>query len=146
VIATAAPGDQAFLVELGVDQPIGYTRANVADELTGVDVVLNLVGGAVGVASLPVLRDGGLLISVPSAADIEPLRAAAAGRVRVTGILVGPDRTSMDAIAALASASKLRQRIARTLPLEQAAYAHELGESGRAGGKMILIPDGADDG
>jgi NADPH:quinone reductase-like Zn-dependent oxidoreductase len=146
VIGTAAPGDQAFLAELGVDQPIDYTRTNVAGEVPDVDVVLDLVGGPVGVASLPVLRDGGLLISVPSAADVEPLRAAAAGRVRVTGILVEPDRTSMDAIAALASAGKLRQRIGRTLPLGQAAYAHELGESGRAGGKMILIPADADEG
>jgi Zinc-binding dehydrogenase len=39
----------------------------------------------------------------------------------------------MDALAALASAGKLQQRIARTLPLDQAAQAHELGESGRAG-------------
>jgi NADPH:quinone reductase-like Zn-dependent oxidoreductase len=83
---------------------------------------------------------------VPSAADLEPLRAAAAGRVRVTGILVEPDRTGMDALAALAAAGKLRQRIARMLPLDQAGQAHELGESGRAGGKMVLIPDGADDG
>jgi NADPH:quinone reductase-like Zn-dependent oxidoreductase len=37
----------------------------------------------------------------------------------------------MDALAALASAGKLRQRIAQTLPLDQAAQAHELGESGR---------------
>jgi len=143
VIGTAGPGDQAFLAELGVDQPIDYTRANVAAEVDAVDVVLDLVGGAVGIASLPVLRDGGLLISVPSAADIQPLRAAAAGRVRVTGILVEPDRTGMDALARLASAGKLRQRIAGKFPLDQAAHAHELGESGRAGGKMILIPEGA---
>jgi NADPH:quinone reductase-like Zn-dependent oxidoreductase len=52
-------------------------------------------------------------------------------RVRVTGILVEPDHTGMDAIAALASASKLRQRIARTLPLDHAAQAHELGGAGR---------------
>jgi NADPH:quinone reductase-like Zn-dependent oxidoreductase len=52
----------------------------------------------------------------------------------------------MDAMAALASAGKLRQRIARTMPLDQAARAHELGESGRAGGKMILLPGGADHG
>jgi len=146
VIGTAGTRDQAFLAELGVDQPIDYTTTNVADEVTGVDVVLDLVGGKVGVASLPVLRDGGLLISVPSASDLGPLRAAAAGRVRVTGILVEPDRTSMDAMAELASAGKLRQRIARTLPLDQAAQAHELGESGRAGGKMILLPGGADHG
>jgi len=146
VIGTAGTRDQAFLAELGVDQPIDYTTTNVAAEVTGVDVVLDLVGGKVGLASVPMLRDGGLLISVPSAADLGPLRAAAAGRVRVTGILVEPDRTSMDAMAALASAGKLRQRIARTLPLDQAAQAHELGESGRAGGKMILLPGGADHG
>ncbi len=144
VVGTAGPADQAFLAELGVDEPIDYTTANVADEVADIDVVLDLVGGAVGMASLPVLRDGGLLISVPSAADIEPLRAAAAGRVRVTGILVEPDRTGMDALAALASAGGLRQRVAGTLPLDQAAQAHELGESGRAGGKLILIPGGTD--
>ncbi len=141
VVGTAGPGDQGFLAELGVDQPIDYTRTNVADEVTGIDVVLDLVGGAAGLASLPVLRDGGLLISVPNAADLPPLRAAAAGRVRVTGILVEPDRTGMDALAALAAAGTLRQRIARTLPLDEAAHAHELGETGRAGGKMVLIPD-----
>jgi NADPH:quinone reductase-like Zn-dependent oxidoreductase len=146
VIGTAGPGDQAFLTELGVDQLIDYTRTNVAGEVTDIDVVLDLVGGAVGVASVPVLRDGGLLISVPIAIDLEPLRAAAAGRVHVTGILVEPDRTGMDAIAALASAGKLRQRIARTLPLDQAACAHEPGESGRASGKMILVAVGADRG
>jgi NADPH:quinone reductase-like Zn-dependent oxidoreductase len=146
VIGTAGPGDQAFLAELGVDQPIDYTTTNLADEVADADVVLDLVGGAVGRSSLPVLRDGGLLISVPSATGVQPLRDAAAGRVRVTGILVEPDRTGMDALAALASAGKLRQRIARTLPLDQAAQAHELGESGGAGGKMILIPGDADDG
>jgi NADPH:quinone reductase-like Zn-dependent oxidoreductase len=143
VIGTAGPGDQAFLAELGVDQPIDYTSTNVAAEVAGVDVVLDLVGGAVGISSLSVLRDGGLLISVPSSADLQPLRAAAAGRVRVTGILVEPDRTGMDALASLAAAGRLRQRIARTLPLDQAAQAHELGESGHAGGKMILMPGGA---
>jgi NADPH:quinone reductase-like Zn-dependent oxidoreductase len=143
VIGTAGPDDQAFLAELGVDQPIDYTKTNVADNVTDVDVVLDLVGGAVGVASVRVLRDGGLLISVPSAADLEPLRVAAAGRARVTGILVEPDRTGMDAIAALASAGTLRQRIAGMLPLDQAPRAHELGESGHAGGKMILIPEDA---
>lgn len=77
---------------------------------------------------------------------LPPLRAAAAGRVRVTGILVEPDRTGIDTLAALAAAGKLRQRIASTLPLDQAAHAHELAKSGRAGGKMILIPHHSDDG
>jgi len=141
VIGTGGPDDQAFLTELGVDEPIDYTKADFADEVTNVDVVLDLVGGPVSMASLPVLRDGGLLITVPSSTDIEPLRTTAAGRVRVTGILVEPDRTGMDAIAAFAAEGRLHQRIARTFPLDQAAYAHQLGESGHVGGKMILAPE-----
>jgi NADPH:quinone reductase-like Zn-dependent oxidoreductase len=60
---------------VGVDQPIDYTSTNVV-EVPAVDVILDLVGGAVAMASVPVLRDGGLLISVPSAADLQSLRAA----------------------------------------------------------------------
>jgi NADPH:quinone reductase-like Zn-dependent oxidoreductase len=141
VIGTAGPSDQELLAGLGVDQPIDYTSQDVADETGGgVDVVLDLVGGKTGLSSVPLLRDGGLLISVPSASDLGPLLDAAAGRVRVTGILVEPDRMGMEAIAALASDGKLCQRIARTLPLADAARAHELGESGQSGGKMVLIP------
>jgi NADPH:quinone reductase-like Zn-dependent oxidoreductase len=32
-------------------------------------------------------------------------------------------------------------RVSRTFPLEQAAAAHELGENGRAGGKLVLTID-----
>jgi NADPH:quinone reductase-like Zn-dependent oxidoreductase len=81
-------------------------------------------------------RNGGLPVSVPSSADVEPLR----DRVRVTGILVEPDRTSMDAIAALVEDGALHVRVAKTVPLEQAARAHEIGERGRIdGGKIVLI-------
>jgi hypothetical protein len=62
---------------------------------------LDFIGGETDVRSLPTLRDGGLLISVPSSADVEPLREAAQDRVCVTGILVEPERTGMEAIAAL---------------------------------------------
>ncbi|HEY6672535.1 MAG TPA: zinc-binding dehydrogenase, partial [Solirubrobacterales bacterium] len=80
-------------------------------------------------------------ISVPSQADVAPLREAARDRVRVTGILVEPDRTGMEAIAGLAADGRLRVRVARTFPLEQAAAAHELLEKGRAGGKLVLTID-----
>jgi NADPH:quinone reductase-like Zn-dependent oxidoreductase len=141
VIGTARADEHAFLADLGIDEAIDYTRENVAATVRDVDVVLDLVGGQTGLDSLPVVRDGGLLISVPSRGDVAPLREAAAGRVHVTGILVEPDRTGMEAIAALAADGKLRVRVSRTFPLEQAAAAHELGENGRAGGKLVLTID-----
>jgi NADPH:quinone reductase-like Zn-dependent oxidoreductase len=142
VIATARASRHAFLAELGVDEAIDHTRQGVGQTVRGADVVLDLVGGETGLRSLPALRDGGLLISVPSSADVEPLREAARERVRVTGILVEPDRRGMDAIAALVQDGLLRVRVAKTFPLGQAARAHELGESGQTGGgKLVLTID-----
>jgi NADPH:quinone reductase-like Zn-dependent oxidoreductase len=142
VIATARASNHALLAELGVDETIDYTRQDVGQTVRGADVVLDLVGGETGLRSLPALRDGGLLITVPSSADVGPLRDAARGRVRVTGILVEPDRTGMEAIAALVEDSALGVRVAKTFPLDQAARAHQLGESGQTGGgKLVLTID-----
>jgi NADPH:quinone reductase-like Zn-dependent oxidoreductase len=141
VIGTARADDHEFLTELGIDEAIDYTREDVGRAVRDVDLVLDMVGGQTGLDSLPVVRDGGLLITVPSRVDVAPLREAAADRVRVTGILVEPDRTGMEAIAALAADGGLRVRVSRTFPLEEAAAAHELSENGRARGKLVLTID-----
>ncbi|MFF4283363.1 NADP-dependent oxidoreductase [Streptomyces kronopolitis] len=138
VLGTCAPQDMVFLKELGVDEPIDFTQQDASESVRDVDVVLDLVGGPVCAASLPVLRDGGLLISVPSFTDLVPVREEAADRVRVTGILVEPDRVGMEAIADLAAMGKLQARVAHVFPLKDAASAHELGETGEAAGKIVL--------
>jgi NADPH:quinone reductase-like Zn-dependent oxidoreductase len=66
------------------------------------------------------------------------LREAAAGRIRVEGILVEPDRIGMEALAALTAERKLRPRLERAFPLAEAAEAHRLGEQGRTRGKIVL--------
>ena len=62
----------------------------------------------------------------------------AGDRVRVTGILVEPDRTGMESLAHLAATGALRPAIAETFPLEQPDRAHETGETGRTAGKLVL--------
>jgi NADPH:quinone reductase-like Zn-dependent oxidoreductase len=142
VIGTARGDQHDFVTGLGVDEAIDYTKQNVEDAVRDVDVVLDLVGGETGLRSLPVLRDGGLLVSVPSSSDVAPLRRAGGDRVRVTGILVEPDRAGMEAIAALVENGALRVHVAKTFPLADAGRAHELGESGRTqGGKLVLTID-----
>lgn len=141
VIGTARAAQHEFVTELGLDEAIDHTRQDVGETVRDIDLVLDLVGGETGLRSLPVLRDGGLLITVPSSSDVDPLRRAAGDRVRVTGILVEPDRTGMEAIAALVEDGALRVHVAETFPLAQAARAHELGESGHADGKLVLTID-----
>lgn len=141
VLGTASAAKHAFLSELGVDDAIDYRTESVADRARDVDVVLDLVGGENGRAALPALRDGGMFIAVPSSSDLEHLRLAAAGRVRVTGVLVEPDRAGMEAIADLVAGGELRAHVSETFPLERASTAHEVGETGRTQGKLVLTVD-----
>ncbi len=137
VAGTASAGKHGFLAELGADEAIDYRSDAVADRVQDVDVILDAVGGDVGVGALPALRDGGVLVTV-SGSSVAGLREAAAGRVRVAGILVEPDRVGMQALASLAAEGKLRPHVQETFPLEEAGAAHALGETGRTRGKLVL--------
>jgi NADPH:quinone reductase-like Zn-dependent oxidoreductase len=139
VIGTARAAHHDFLRELGADEAIDYTETDVAEAVAGVDLVLDLVGGETGVESIPTLRDGGLIVTVPSSSDFGPLHEAAGKRVRVSAFLVEPDREGIEAIAALVEEGRLRAKVSQTLPLAQAAQAHELGEAGRIGGGKLVL-------
>ena len=138
VIGTARAPKHAFLAGLGADEAIDYATEDVAERAREVDVVLDLVGGTSGLDALPALRDGGLFVAVPSSSGLDALRTAAADRVRVTGILVEPDRAGLEALAGLVEAGELRVHVERTFPLAEAARAHELGEAGHVTGKLVL--------
>jgi NADPH:quinone reductase-like Zn-dependent oxidoreductase len=140
VIGTARAEKHAFLGEIGVDEAVDYTQDTLGDVVRGVDAALDLVGGSATHEALRCVRDEGLLIGVSSGRDIPALREAAGGRVRVTGILVEPDRAGLEALADLVATGQLRPHIAATFPLDHAARAHELGETGRTQGKLVLIP------
>jgi NADPH:quinone reductase-like Zn-dependent oxidoreductase len=138
VIGTARLVKEAFLHELGVDEAIDYTSVAVESVVSDVDLVLDLVGGDASAPTIACLRDGGLYIAVPSASALDRLNELAGDRVRVTGILVHPDRPGLEALAALTEAGQLKVTVEHTFPLEQAAKAHEWGETGRTQGKLVL--------
>ena len=138
VIGTARAVNHAFLRELGVDECVDREQVEVQDAASGVDLVLDFVGGDASTAALATLREGGLLISVPGGPNENALAEAKKRGVRVTGILVEPDGHALGEIAALVSDGRLEANVDRTLPLEDAAKAHELLEAGGVRGKIVL--------
>jgi NADPH:quinone reductase-like Zn-dependent oxidoreductase len=138
VIGTARSPKHAFLAELGADEAVDYSRGPVEEAVGDVDVVLDLVGSEATAGTVRTLRDGGFFIVVPSAAGVGSLEELAGERVRVTGILVEPDRAGLEAIAELVASNALRPHVSRTFPLEDATRAHEVGETGRTQGKLVL--------
>jgi NADPH:quinone reductase-like Zn-dependent oxidoreductase len=136
VIGTASAGKHAFLAELGVEA-IDYTSEEVADHAGAVDVLLDTVGDDTAVGALPAVRNEGVVVTLSGTA-LRPILEAAAGRVRVSGILVEPDRKGLEGIADLVSAGELHPHVSHTFALGEAARAHELGEMGRTQGKIVL--------
>ncbi|RSD19349.1 NADP-dependent oxidoreductase [Amycolatopsis eburnea] len=138
VIGTASAGKHDLLRELGVDEPIDYhdETATTSD----VDVYFGLVGEESDLRWLPAIKEGGLLIGVPSGVADRVEKAAAERKVRTERILVEPDRGGLTGLVELIEAGQLKVRVERTFPLEDVAEAHELGETGRVSGKLVLLP------
>jgi NADPH:quinone reductase-like Zn-dependent oxidoreductase len=126
VIGTARAVNHEFLRELGADECVDYEQVPLQEAASNLDVVLDLVGGDASDAAMKTLREGGLLISVPG------------GHKGATGILVEPDGHGLSEIAALIRDGRLKAHVDRTLPLEEAAEAHRLLESGGHRGKIVL--------
>ena len=141
VLGTARAEKHAFLADLGADEVIDYPSENIAERAHEVDVVIDLVGGETGLDAFPALRAGGVFVSIPSSTGLAELQELATGRARVTGILVEPDRAGLEALAELVAAGALRPHVSQTFPLAEAGRAHELGETGRTQGKLVLTID-----
>ncbi|HEX7527185.1 MAG TPA: NADP-dependent oxidoreductase [Gaiellaceae bacterium] len=138
VFGTAKAAQHDFLRGLGADELIDYTAARFEDEVADLDVVLDLIGGETSLRSVSTLRRGGLLIVVPSGADQSVLTEAERQGARATNIMVEPDYAALEQIAALAESGRLRVEIDAVFPLEEAAKAHEHGETRSSRGKIVL--------
>ncbi|WP_330461288.1 NADP-dependent oxidoreductase [Streptomyces sp. NBC_00820] len=141
VIGTASEGKHDFLREIGVDEVIDYRSTDFTEAVQDVDVVLDTLGGETSVRSLRVLRPGGVVVSILPVGSPEFHEEAERLGVRAVRMLVDADRAGMREIAGLAESGKLRATIAGTFPLAEAAKAHELGDTGRTTGKLVLLAD-----
>jgi NADPH:quinone reductase-like Zn-dependent oxidoreductase len=139
VIATASAAKHDFVRGLGADELIDYRTTDFTEAVRDVDVVLDTIGGDYRTRSLTTLRPGGLLVSILPTGTTELAEEAERLGVRGVEMLVEADHAGMNAIADLIATGKLRATIADTFPLAEAAKAHELGETGRTTGKLVLV-------
>ena len=133
VIGTASEGNADYLRDLGAE-PVTYGDGLVdrvaAMAPDGVDAALDLVGGESLDVSAKLVADAGRIVSIVDAETVLRL----GGRY----VFVRPDAAMLAGLSELVDAGTLRVEVSRTLPLEEAAQAHELIESGHGRGKVVL--------
>jgi NADPH:quinone reductase-like Zn-dependent oxidoreductase len=137
VIGIGSSRNRDFVLGLGADEYIDYTRQDVREAGSRVDVALDTVGGETTESLLPTLREGGILVTIAAA---PPEEAARERGVRAELLITSPNPDQLARIADLVAAGEIHVEIAEVLPLEGVARAHELSESGHTRGKIIVTP------
>jgi NADPH:quinone reductase-like Zn-dependent oxidoreductase len=135
VIGTASAHNHDFLRQLGADEVIDYNAARFEHVVSGVDVVLDTIGGETLDRSWSVLRPGGVLVSVVDSPSPE---VAAAHGVQQRAVLVQSSTNQLVELARLVDAGQLKPIVSRVIPLQEASQAHILSESRHVRGKLVL--------
>ena len=135
VIATASTANQDFLKQLGVDQPIDYTKTKFEEVAKNVDVVLNGVRADTLRPSYGVVKKGGVIVSITDAPD--EAECAKLG-LRCSRLMAHPDAKALEELAKLIEAGKIRPIVSQTFPLKDVAEAHRQIETRHTRGKVVL--------
>ena len=135
VIGTASARNQAFLRELGVDEPIDYAKTRFEDFVHDVDVVLDPIGGDTQKRSWKTLKKGGILVSIVGPPSAEE---AAKHGVRSAFLSAQGGSSLLAELAKLTDSGNIKPIVETVLPLSEARHAHELNETGHARGKTVL--------
>jgi NADPH:quinone reductase-like Zn-dependent oxidoreductase len=138
VIATASAANHDLVSQLGADEVIDYTTTSFDNIVSGVDVVLDTIGGETRLRSWRTLAPGGVLVALSGT----PQPPGASSR-RVRGVALGlvhPSRTQLERIAELIDDAHVRAIVQQVFPLDQAAQAQQLSRAGHVRGKLVLVP------
>ncbi|HEY6531296.1 MAG TPA: NADP-dependent oxidoreductase [Acidimicrobiales bacterium] len=121
VIATASPGKEAFVTDLGADEVVDRTGDLDAQvrktHPDGVDAALHLAGDPMALADL--LASGGRMASVLGVGQDQMTRPD----VTATMVMTIPNRETLAALADDVTSGRLRVPITASYPLDQAGQA-----------------------
>lgn len=135
VIGSASARNRDFVMMLGADEFVDYTARPFEDQVSGVDAVLDAVGGDTLTRSYGALRPGGWLVTIAG----QPVEALAQQHgIHAVRILVHPSRADLETLVGLYEAGQLKPHVSQSFPLERVADAHRALETGRTVGKIVL--------
>ncbi|PSM49460.1 NADPH:quinone reductase [Chroococcidiopsis sp. CCALA 051] len=134
VIGTTSTRNTEFIRKLGVDEVIDYQATPFEDVVRDLDVVLDTIGGETRSRSLKVLKPDGILVSIVGS----PPESTG---VRVAITHVQPNAAQLDEITTFIDSGQVKPYVETVLPLSETAQAHQLSQSGRTRGKIVLRVD-----
>lgn len=136
VTATDLPANEEFVRRLGAERFIDFTTKAFDQSTSGLDVVLDTVGGTTLERSYGVLRPGGRLVTLSAPPSRE---LADEHHVTAMFFVVRPDRAELEHLARLVDDGQLQPVVSQTFPLADGRSAYDSGRQPHAPGKIILV-------
>lgn len=139
VIATSSGENKAFVLALGADEHIDYTKTAFEKELNTCDFVLESIGGANFQKSIAVLKPFGTIVTLPSGHSLEDEKKAQGKSLHACYFMsVFSSQEDMQQIAQLLAEGHLKPHISRIYSFEELPLAHTQVESGHTIGKVVI--------
>ena len=139
VITTSSAKNKDFVLSLGADEHIDYGSQKFEEILTDIDFVLDLFNGDILLNSIKITKNGGVIISLPTADfSDEVLKLAKERNVDVSFTVVQSNGDDMNTLKNMLESGTLKPHISKTFAFEKIGDAHLQLESGRTVGKVIV--------
>ena len=139
VIATSSTKNKDFIMSLGADEHIDYRSVAFQDVLVDVDFVFDMFNGEVLLNSLKVVKNGGVVFSIPSPDfSQECLDLAKSKQVDLQFLMVQSSGEDMGTLSDLLAKGTIKPHISQTFSFDDMSLAHQHLESGRTKGKIVV--------
>ncbi len=138
VATTASAARHQLLESLGADACYDYHETDCLATAGQFDLILDGMGGQVGIDCLTALATDGLLITLPSVTADAVIAAAEAQGKQAQGIRANPNGNQLRALAKALAEGDIKVLIERTYTLDQLNQAMDLSRSGHAQGKIVI--------
>lgn len=135
VIGTGSAQSREYVASLGADAFIDYRTEDFAARVSGLDLVLDLIGGETQERSWSVLKPGGTLVSTVARPD-----AARAKGTQATGrhFATRSDAPQLEKLATLHASGDLRTQIDSVFVLSDVSQALDHSKGGHVKGKVVV--------
>lgn len=129
VIGTGRAADRQKALDFGAQEFVDLEN-DVLEDVGGVDLVFDLIGGDIGKRSARLVRAGGTLVSIVGPSEVRPADGVA------VDFVVESDRAQLGEIVQRVRGGRLRTNIGSVSTLDEAVAAFN--STGRRAGKTII--------
>lgn len=139
VVTTSSGKNRDFLLSLGADEHIDYREVQFEDMLSGIDFVLDGMGGDILEKSIQVVKNGGTIVSLPTHTFPQELKDLAEPRdISLEFVLVTSNGDDMNSLKNMLEDGTIKPHVSARFDFAQMSDAHKQIESGRTVGKAVV--------